>query len=401
VDSSRDQHDEHPVAPRYRPLDDLAVVRRSRNDGDAPLERVELPHAFLPAHADHLVPPVQRVPHHVLPELPRSPDDANPRRVPPRKAAGWRHVTWTRRPKPPRSRAPPGQRVEQQPSSRPSPPRRAPCAGKSASFPLPGLAQAAKTSTNLRPGWFTTAYFHRPDDLAAEIVAAGLTLSTLVGVEGAAWLLPGLPRLLADPGRPHPPAGPAPAHRGRAVAARRQRSPARHRPPLIEHITHWISDGETRPPTPDALDDLAAARGSRPGSATTRARRRLSSASRSRRATHQNRRPTPHSPGRGRGAELAGWTRWRRCGDCFRQLAGRGRGSAIRLHTADASSLHHRTRPLVPRVAHKEPRPSSVGGPPGRVSAGHLDRVWSGSGRRTRCGTSAGSRAAPACLRPP
>jgi hypothetical protein len=94
--------------------------------------------------------------------------------------------------------------VEQQPSSRPSPPRRAPCAGKSASFPLPGLAQAAKPSTNLRPGWFTTAYFHRPDDLAAEIVAAGLTLSTLVGVEGAAWLLPGLPRLLADPaGRTH------------------------------------------------------------------------------------------------------------------------------------------------------------------------------------------------------
>jgi hypothetical protein len=55
VDSPRDQHDEHAVAPRDRPLDDLGVVRRSRNDGDAPLERVELPHALLPAHADHLV----------------------------------------------------------------------------------------------------------------------------------------------------------------------------------------------------------------------------------------------------------------------------------------------------------------------------------------------------------
>jgi SAM-dependent methyltransferase len=52
-----------------------------------------------------------------------------------------------------------------------------------------------------RPGWFTTAYFHRPDELAAELAAAGLTLRTLVGVEGAAWLLPDLPRLLADPAR--------------------------------------------------------------------------------------------------------------------------------------------------------------------------------------------------------
>jgi hypothetical protein len=83
VDASRDQHDEHPVAPRDRALDDLAVVRRSRNHGDAPLERVELPHALLPAHADHLVAPIQRVLDHVLPELPRGPDDADPHRVRP------------------------------------------------------------------------------------------------------------------------------------------------------------------------------------------------------------------------------------------------------------------------------------------------------------------------------
>jgi hypothetical protein len=78
VDSSRDQYDEHAVAPGDRALDHLAVVRRSRNDGDASLERVELPHAFLPAHTDHLVAPVQRVPHHVTPELPGGPDDADP-----------------------------------------------------------------------------------------------------------------------------------------------------------------------------------------------------------------------------------------------------------------------------------------------------------------------------------
>jgi SAM-dependent methyltransferase len=51
------------------------------------------------------------------------------------------------------------------------------------------------------PGWFTTAYFHHPDDLADEIAAAGLTLTALVGVEGAAWLLPDLPDHLADPDR--------------------------------------------------------------------------------------------------------------------------------------------------------------------------------------------------------
>ena len=77
MDAPRDEHDEHPVAPRDRALDDLAVVRRSRNDGDAPLERIELPHALLAAHADHLVAAIQRVLHHVLPELPGGPDDAD------------------------------------------------------------------------------------------------------------------------------------------------------------------------------------------------------------------------------------------------------------------------------------------------------------------------------------
>jgi SAM-dependent methyltransferase len=41
-----------------------------------------------------------------------------------------------------------------------------------------------------RPGWFTTAYFHRPDALAAEIDAAGFVLRGLYGVEGpAAWIV--------------------------------------------------------------------------------------------------------------------------------------------------------------------------------------------------------------------
>ena len=34
------------------------------------------------------------------------------------------------------------------------------------------------------PGWFTTSHFHRPDELAAEVVESGLILEALVGVEG-------------------------------------------------------------------------------------------------------------------------------------------------------------------------------------------------------------------------
>jgi SAM-dependent methyltransferase len=39
------------------------------------------------------------------------------------------------------------------------------------------------------PRWFTTAYFHRPEELAAEAVAAGLEHTGTVGVEGMAhWM---------------------------------------------------------------------------------------------------------------------------------------------------------------------------------------------------------------------
>jgi hypothetical protein len=41
-------------------------------------------------------------------------------------------------------------------------------------------------------GWFTTAYFHLPDELAAEAAEAGATIVELVGVEGLAGWLPHL-----------------------------------------------------------------------------------------------------------------------------------------------------------------------------------------------------------------
>lgn len=49
-----------------------------------------------------------------------------------------------------------------------------------------------------RPEYFTTAYTHRPEDLAAELAHAGFSNVRVVGVEGAGWLLPDLDARWAD-----------------------------------------------------------------------------------------------------------------------------------------------------------------------------------------------------------
>ncbi len=41
-----------------------------------------------------------------------------------------------------------------------------------------------------RVEYFTTAYFHRPEELRDEVNAAGLTVEALYGVEGPGWILP-------------------------------------------------------------------------------------------------------------------------------------------------------------------------------------------------------------------
>ena len=51
------------------------------------------------------------------------------------------------------------------------------------------------------PAYFTTAYFHRPEELAAECEAAGLAHEETLAVEGVAWLLPNLDEWLADEAR--------------------------------------------------------------------------------------------------------------------------------------------------------------------------------------------------------
>ncbi len=43
-----------------------------------------------------------------------------------------------------------------------------------------------------RPEWFTTAYFHHPDELHQEVLDAGLEVHELVGLEGLAGWLPEL-----------------------------------------------------------------------------------------------------------------------------------------------------------------------------------------------------------------
>jgi ubiquinone/menaquinone biosynthesis C-methylase UbiE len=49
------------------------------------------------------------------------------------------------------------------------------------------------------PDYFTTAYFHRPEDLQAELAEAGFREATVLGVEGPAWMLPDFDLRWSDP----------------------------------------------------------------------------------------------------------------------------------------------------------------------------------------------------------
>jgi ubiquinone/menaquinone biosynthesis C-methylase UbiE len=52
-----------------------------------------------------------------------------------------------------------------------------------------------------RLDYFTTAYFHRPDELADEVRGAGLALTGVFGIEGPGWILPDVVERMADAGR--------------------------------------------------------------------------------------------------------------------------------------------------------------------------------------------------------
>jgi ubiquinone/menaquinone biosynthesis C-methylase UbiE len=51
------------------------------------------------------------------------------------------------------------------------------------------LAEGQHRNPTGRPDYFTTAYFHRPDEIAAEVEAAGFTGTRVFGIEGPGWLL--------------------------------------------------------------------------------------------------------------------------------------------------------------------------------------------------------------------
>lgn len=58
------------------------------------------------------------------------------------------------------------------------------------------LATGRHENPEDRPGWFTTAYFHRPEEVADEAHEAGLEVEAVLGVEGIAdWLRHLGPRL--------------------------------------------------------------------------------------------------------------------------------------------------------------------------------------------------------------
>lgn len=52
-----------------------------------------------------------------------------------------------------------------------------------------------------RLDYFTTAYFHRPEDLRREVVDAGFEVEGFYGVEGPGWILPDLVERWKDPER--------------------------------------------------------------------------------------------------------------------------------------------------------------------------------------------------------
>jgi len=52
-----------------------------------------------------------------------------------------------------------------------------------------------------RLDYFTTAYFHRPDELRTEVTRANLEIEGLYGVEGPGWMLPDFSDRWGDPAR--------------------------------------------------------------------------------------------------------------------------------------------------------------------------------------------------------
>jgi SAM-dependent methyltransferase len=63
------------------------------------------------------------------------------------------------------------------------------------------LGEGQHRNPGERPGWFTTAYFHRPAELREEAEEAEFVVEGLFGIEGPAWPMPDLDAWIEDPAR--------------------------------------------------------------------------------------------------------------------------------------------------------------------------------------------------------
>jgi hypothetical protein len=63
------------------------------------------------------------------------------------------------------------------------------------------LREGRHENPTRHPGWFTTAYFHLPDELEAEVRAAGFDPLGLFGIEGPGSWLTDVDDWLDDPSR--------------------------------------------------------------------------------------------------------------------------------------------------------------------------------------------------------
>jgi SAM-dependent methyltransferase len=61
------------------------------------------------------------------------------------------------------------------------------------------LAEGVHLNPSRRAGWFTTAYFHHPDEIGAELAAAGWEKAVVVAIEGPAAMLEDVDDHLDDP----------------------------------------------------------------------------------------------------------------------------------------------------------------------------------------------------------
>jgi hypothetical protein len=80
--------------------------------------------------------------------------------------------------------------------------------------------------------YFTDAFFHLPDELAAELSEAGFELVELVAIEGPGWLARDFDRLWNHP-----------QQRERLLAALRK---VEHEPALIGASSHLLAIGQKR-----------------------------------------------------------------------------------------------------------------------------------------------------------